>query len=536
MAAGGGDSVRAGDLTGDRTGELTGAGAIIGSLAACGVEACFANPGTSEMHLVTALDREPRIRSVLCLFEGVATGAADGYARMAGKPALTLLHLGPGYLNGGANIHNARRAHSPMINLIGDHAVSHRALDAPLASDIAAMAAPNSLWLKSVDRVQDAGRCAAEAWAASFGPPPGPVSLIMPADTAWTRGGSLFRVDAMPGLKRVDDGVVEAAARAVREARKPAILVNGTALHPRGLAAIGRLMASGVRVTTDTFVPRHARGGARVAPERLPYFAEAALDSLAEVDLLVTTGTKAPVAFFAYPGLPGELYSGKGRVFSLGGPESDSADTLDRLADALPARGAARSSAWSPPPAPGGDRFNAHTVGQCLAARLPEGALVSDDGVTSGLPVYMAMAQAAPHEWLGHTGGAIGQGMPVAVGAAIGAPDRKVVCLAGDGAGMYTVQSLWTMAREQLDVLTIVFVNHAYRILRIELQRTGAGEAGRAATDMLSLDRPALDWVKLAGGMGVSAEAADSAATFDAALRRALSARGPHLIAAMMRD
>ncbi len=514
--------------------DMTGAEAIIGTLADCGVTACFANPGTSEMHLVTALDREPRIRSVLCLFEGVATGAADGFARMAGKPALTLLHLGPGYLNAGANIHNARRAYVPMVNLIGDHAVSHRRLDAPLASDIAGLAAPNSRWLKSVDRVQDAGRLAAEAYAASFGPPPGPVSLVMPADTAWTKGAGRAPLASISGLTRTSDGVIVEAVKAIRKASRPVILLNGNALGEAGIAASARLKAAGVEVFSDTFATRLARGGGRFAPERMPYFAEAALERLAGADLLLTAGTKPPVAFFAYPGLPGELSPPDASLFSLGGPESDAADTAARLADALGAPGAPAPAAWSRPQAPGGDKFNAHTIGLSLAAHMPEGALISDDGVTSGLPVFLATAKAAPHEWLGHTGGAIGQGMPVAVGAAVARPDVKTVCLAGDGAGMYTVQALWTMAREKLDVVTIVFVNNAYRVLKIELARTGAGNPGPAANGMLSLGDPDIDWVKLSESMGVGAEAASTLPQFDDALARAMAHRGPRLIAAMI--
>jgi acetolactate synthase-1/2/3 large subunit len=512
---------------------VTGAEAIIGSLAASGVTACFANPGTSEMHLVTALDREPRIRSVLCLFEGVATGAADGFARMAGVPALTLLHLGPGYLNGGANIHNARRAYSPVINLIGDHAVTHRKLDAPLASDIAGLAGPNSIWLKSVDRVEDAGRQAVEAFAASYGPPPGPVSLIMPADTAWTKGASIAKASARPGLKAPDAGVVEEAAKAARKTAKPAILVNGTGLHAHGLAALRRIEAAGVRVLSDTFMARHSRGGGRYVAARLPYFAEMAVETLAGVDLLLIAGTKPPVAFFAYPNTPSEFTPAGAKTISLGGPETDSAMALSMLADALGAP-ELPDEPWSRPEAPTDGAFNPHTIGLSLAAHLPEGALVSDDGVTASLPIYVNLEKAAHHEWLGLTGGAIGQGMPVAIGAAVARPDVKTICLSGDGAGMYTVQSLWTMARENLDVLTIVFVNHAYRILKIELARTGAGNPGPAANGMLSLGSPEIDWVKLAEGMGVGAEACSGVAQFNDALARAMAMRGPRLIAAMI--
>ncbi|MEL7454531.1 MAG: thiamine pyrophosphate-binding protein, partial [Pseudomonadota bacterium] len=203
----------------DATGEIvTGAECLVGTLADLGVAACFANPGTSEMHLVTALDREPRIRSVLCLFEGVATGAADGYARVTGQPAMTLLHLGPGYQNGGANIHNARRACSPMVNIVGDHAVSHRRHDAPLASDITGLAAPNAHWVKSVDSAGDAGRLAAEAWVASFGPQPGPVSLVLPADSAWQQGGAHGPHLERPALRRIGADVIDEAVTAVRAA------------------------------------------------------------------------------------------------------------------------------------------------------------------------------------------------------------------------------------------------------------------------------------------------------------------------------
>lgn len=510
---------------------ITGAEAIIGSLADCGVAACFANPGTSEMHLVTALDREPRIRSVLCLFEGVATGAADGYARMAGVPALTLLHLGPGYLNGGANIHNGRRAFVPMINLIGDHAVTHRQYDAPLASDIVSLAAPNSLWLKSVDRVEDAGALAVEAFEASYGPPPGPVSLIMPADVAWTGGATRAAQGRRAALKTASDDVIEEAGRAITKAKRPTMLVNGTALHAGAAETLRRMEAQGVRVLTDTFMARHVRGGGLHDAARLPYFAEMAVDVLKDVDLLLLAGTKSPVAFFAYPNTPGAFTPVGARTLSLGGPDTDSRDAVVRLADWLDAPVAPRVGGWTRPVPGTGDKFNPHTIGLSLAHYLPEGALISDDGVTSGLPIYQAMASGARHEWLGHTGGAIGQGMPVAVGAAVARPDVKTVCLAGDGAGMYTVQALWTMARERLDVLTIVFVNNAYRILKIELARTGAGNPGPAADGMLSLGNPDIDWVKLSEGLGVGAEAVSTCAQFNDALARAVAIRGPRLIA-----
>lgn len=510
--------------------EMTGAEALVGTLADNGVAACFANPGTSEMHLVTALDREPRIRSVLCLFEGIATGAADGYARATGKPAMTLLHLGAGYLNAGANIHNARRAHTPMINVIGDHATYHSKYDAPLTSDIMGLAAPNSIWIKSVDKVGDAGKLAAEAYAASFGPAPGPVSLILPADSAWEPGGVRGPTVTPPSLHAPEDRAVDAAAAALKSAEKPVMLVNGTALVGEGLAAAARLQAAGVRVLTDTFYPVQERGAGRFMPDRMQYFAEAAMADLEGSDLMLIAGTQTPAAFFAYPGKPSLLVPDGCKALSLGGYDTDSATALSALADAIGAKEVAPSTPLNLPDAPKG-ALDTMKVGMAIARHLPEGAIVSDDGVSNGLPSYIATATARPHRWMMLTGGAIGQGMPLAVGAAIGS-DRPVLCLSGDGAGMYTNQALWTMAREELDIVTVVFVNHSYRILQIELYRTGAGNPGPTASSMLNLDVPKIDWVSLARAQGVTGHYARTGEDMDAALEKAFAEGGPHLIAA----
>jgi acetolactate synthase I/II/III large subunit len=509
----------------------TGAEALVSTLANHGVTACFANPGTSEMHLVTALDHEPRIHSVLCLFEGVATGAADGHARVTGNPAMTLLHLGAGFLNGGANIHNAKRAWTPMINVIGDHAVPHLRYDAPLTSNILGLAGPNSVWIKSADKVADAGNLAAEAWEASFGPVPGPVSLLLPADTAWTEGGKPGARRERPKLRAPEAGRIAAAAKAVRSAVKPMILINGTALTPAGLAQAARLKAAGIRVLTDTFFPRMARGAGIFAPDRMQYFAEGAMADLAGIDLMLVAGTQVPVAFFAYPGRPSVLVPEGCATQIIGGPESDSAAILGALADALGAKTSADAAPLDLPGMPTG-ALNAATIGASIARHLPEGSFVSDDGVSNGLPAFMMTGRARPHEWMMLTGGAIGQGLPLALGAAIAAKERKVLCISGDGAGMYTNQALWSMARERADVVNVIFVNNSYRILNIELARTGAGNPGRVAEDLLGLGRPEIDWVKLSEAQGVPAVNARTAEEFDAALERAFATPGPHLIAA----
>lgn len=513
--------------------QMTGAEALVTTLADQGVQACFANPGTSEMHLVTALDKEPRIRSVLCLFEGVATGAADGYARVSGQPAMTLLHLGAGYMNGGANIHNAKRAHTPMVNIIGDHAVPHLKYDAPLTSNILGLAGPNSIWIKSADTVADTGKLAQEAYVASFGPTAGPVSLLLPADSAWLPGGDPVPPIEPPALRTVAADTIAAAAEHVRNHEKTVLVINGTALSEIGLQAAARLKAAGLRILTDTFYPKMRRGAGVFAPERMQYFSEMAMADLEGTDLMITAGTGLPVAFFAYPDKPSLLVPEGCTTFDLGGPDTDSAASLAALADALGADDHAEMTALNLPEAPRGE-LTAATIGSSLARHLPDDALVSDDGVSNGLPSYLATQSARPHDWMMLTGGAIGQGIPLALGAAIAAPDRKVVCLSGDGAGMYTNQALWSLAREGADVTVIVFVNHSYRILNIELHRTGAGNPGPTAKNMLSIGEPNIDWVKLSESLSVPATEVKTAEQFDAAIALAMASTGPKLIAAVV--
>lgn len=513
----------------------SGAEILVGTLADLGVRACFANPGTSEMHLVTALDREPRIRSVLCLFEGVVSGAADGYARMTGQPAMTLLHLGSGLTNAGANLHNARRARAPMINVIGDHAGYHLQYDAPLTSDIDGLARPNAAWTGRVGAAGDAAAAAREAYAQTMSAS-APVALILPADSAWTQAdapGATAPV-ALQGA-RVSSAQVEAVAARIRAAKRPVILINGSAVVEPGLSAAARLEAAGVRIMTDTFLTRQARGAGRFAPQRLAYFAEMAMAELDGVDLMVLAGAAPPAAFFAYPGKPSLLVPEGCAVETLvSAADCEAAGAaLAALADALGAPAQGPVAAAATPPAPSGP-LSVPDIAASIARHLPENAVVADDGVTAGLPIFSLTAGAAPHDWLFLTGGAIGIGMPLALGAAIGAPDRKVICLSGDGAGMYTNQALWSMAREQADVLTIVFANRSYRILNIEMARTGAGNPGPTASAMLSLDNPTIDWVKLAESQGVAAVRCETAEDFDRQFARLCAQKGPSLIEAVV--
>ncbi|CAN5801826.1 acetolactate synthase large subunit [soil metagenome] len=511
---------------------MNGADALIETLVDNGVTACFANPGTSEMQFVAALDRQPKMRPVLCLFEGVATGAADGYGRMSDTPACTLLHLGPGYGNGLANLHNARRAYTPIINVIGDHATYHRQYDAPLNSDIPSIVAANSVWVKSADTPDTVAATAAEAITASYGPPGGPVSLILPADSAWLETKVSKAIASRPAPAKPDAANVEAVAKAIKAAAKPVLLIGGRAARAESLVQAARLQAGGVRVLVDTFVARQPRGAGIFAPARMQYFGEAALADLAGTDLMVYGGTTMPVAFFAYPDRPSVLVPDGCATLTLADRETDPVASLAALADALGAPAAGPSQPLKLPESAPTGGMTPQSAGLSIARHLPEGAIICDDSVTSGGGVAVPCMTARPHDVLALTGGAIGIGMPLAIGAAVASPGRKVVSLNGDGSAMYTVQSLWTMARENLDVTVVVFANHSYRILNIEMGRTGSGNPGPSASKLLDLGNPKIDWVSLAKGLGVSAVRCETAEQFETAFARAMSEPGPKFIEA----
>jgi len=514
---------------------MNGAESLVRTLAGAGVRVCFANPGTSEMHFVAALDRAPEMRAVLGLFEGAVTGMADGYGRIAGTPAATLLHLGPGLANGLANLHNARRAATPIVNIVGDHATYHAQYDAPLASDIAGFARPVSGWVHSATSALSVAADGARAVAAARQPPGQIATLILPADTAWNEAEGPAPALPVAEPAKVSPDAVERAAQATRAGKACAILIRGAALREAGLAAAGRIAeATGARLMVDTFAPRLARGAGRVAVERLPYFAEQIVEFLAEVETLVLVGSRPPVSFFAYPGKPSWGLPGGARITYLAHPHEDGVGALEALAEAVGAAGAPTLlTPFVRPDAPT-DKLNQYTVGQAIARHLPEGAILSDEGATGSGGTLLATATAAPHDHLALTGGSIGQGVPVGTGAAVAAPDRKVVCLQGDGGAMYTLQALWTQAREKLDVTTVILANRSYAILNVELARVGALNAGPKALSMLDLRDPGLDFVALARGLGVEATRVETAQAFDDQFALAMREKGPRLIEVMV--
>lgn len=512
---------------------MNGAESLVRTLVATGVDVCFANPGTSEMHFVAALDRVGGIRCVLGLFEGVVTGAADGYARMAEKPGVTLLHTGPGLANGLANLHNARKASSAVVSVVGEHATWHIEHDAPLTADIEGLARPVSHWVRTA---ASARSVAADGAAAIAEATPGRVAtLVLPANTAWEAADGPAEPRAAEPPARVAAERIDAIAEVLRRGEPVAFVLGGRALRADALEDADRIaQASGGTLFAETFKARAERGAGRVAATEIPYPVDAALALLAPFRHVVTVGAKAPVAFFAYPDKPSALYPPEADVHALATAEEDAGVALAELARALDADALSptlqrRATFELPPDGP----LTPEAINLSVAARLPDGAIVVDESITSGRGIFDLCGAAAPHDWLEVCGGSIGGGLPLAVGAAVACPGRQVVTLQADGSGMYTLQALWTQARESLDVVTVLYANRAYEILRHELRNVQA-ESGETALGMMALDRPALDWVALARGMGVDAVRADTVSGFDEALARALATPGPHLIEAIV--
>jgi acetolactate synthase-1/2/3 large subunit len=516
---------------------MNGAQALIRTLTGSGVDVCFSNPGTSEMHFVAALDAVPEMRGVLCLFEGAATGAADGYGRLAGRPAAALLHLGPGLANGLANLHNARRARTPLLAVVGDHATYHKRFDAPLESDIGALAGTVSAWVRRSARSADVAADAAEGVAAAMRPPGSVATLILPADVSWSGGAEPAPPLPVRPASPVPDRTVHSVARTLRSGEPCAVLLGGPGTRRPGLEAASRIArATRARLLCETFPARLERGAGIPAVDRLAYLGEFAAGQLSGARHLILAGAREPVSFFAYPGKESSLVPAGCEVHVLAEAGDDVCGALTALADlAAPDAKPLLQDAERPALLSGdGGGLTGQSVAAVIGALLPEGAIVSDEANTSGLWLPGATAGAPPHDWLTLTGGAIGQGLPLAAGVAVACPGRKVLALEADGSAMYTLSALWTHAREGLDITTVIFSNGSYAILSMELDRVGAEPAGDAARNLLELTRPAIDFVSLATGMGVPASRARTAGEFAASLRQALAEPGPHLIEAVI--
>ena len=513
-----------------------GAQALMKTLVDAGVEVCFTNPGTSEMHFVAALDSEPKMRAVLALFEGDATGAADGYARMADKPAATLLHLGCGLGNGLANLHNARKGKVPVVNIVGDHATHHVKYDAQLQSDIETVARNVSPgFVRTSQSTSELCRDAVEAIAAARGLPGQVATLILPADVSWGEGAVPCAALPAPAPAAAVDATVAAIAAAIRSGKKAALLLGSRALREPGLLAAARLAAhSGVTLLAETFPARMERGAGLPSVDRIAYLAELAGVQLADINHLILVASKAPVSFFAYPGKKSYLVPDHCTVHTLATPEQDTTASLEKLVKILGAENATPVLQTSKDPGCPRGRLTAEKVCKAVGHLLPENAIIVDESITSGLMLPAMTAGAPRHDVISLTGGAIGQGLPSAIGAAIACPDRPVIALIGDGTSMYTIQALWTMAREKLNVTSIIFNNASYSVLNIELERVGAESAGPKAKSQLDLNGPVIQFAQLAQSMGVHGVSVSTAEELVKALDYALTHPGPHLIEAVV--
>lgn len=512
-----------------------GADALVEALVAAGVDTCFANPGTTEMHLLAALGRHPGMRSHLCVFEGVATGAADGYARMTGKPAATLLHLGPGFANAMANLHNAKKANSAVVNIVGEHATYHLALDAPLTADIEGMAETVSDVVATLESADEVAAATNQVLATIAGPSARVATVVVPNDVAWTETEATGAPIAPAPAPSYDAQAVAQATRALSEGGDTVALLIGAPFVTARAAiladAIGR--KTGCRVFAESAVARMERGGRTPPLKRIPFHVDPATDALSGLDTAVLVGARAPVAFFAYPGRRSELLPEGCETIAVSPLLADADEALQALASAV----GAEPEPYQPSlvaPADPASPITPETLAATVAHALPERAIVVDESITSGGFLYPYCGDAGTHDWINNRGGSIGYSTPVAVGAAVACPDRRVVTITGDGSALYTLQSLWSMARDQLDVTVLILANRSYKILANEMSKIGAGDPGEREAPLLSLDNPEPQWTQLAQGFGVAAERVTTVAELDAALRGAFSVAGPRLIEVVM--
>ncbi|WP_231730104.1 acetolactate synthase large subunit [Novosphingobium sp. Fuku2-ISO-50] len=509
---------------------MNGAQALVSTLTGLGVDICFANPGTSEMHFLAALDN-PAMKSVLCLFEGVATGAADGWYRMTDRPASTLLHLGPGLANGLANIHNARRASSGMVNVVGEHSTKHLQYDAPLTSDIEGLARPLSHWVRRVDSARSIAWDATAAVQAASSHPGQIATLILPGDASWQDAGEPLPVPPVVRTRRTPDlARVEHIAQVLKSGEPALLILANKATRGRALDLAGSVAAAtGVRLASQFFTARCERGAGRVPLERIPYSVAPALAYLKDFKHIITVETTEPVAFFSYPDQPSLLKGPDAAVHVLAERDEDSELALTMLLDALGARHAPRMQPRIETACPTG-ALGPISIAHALAHAIPENAIIVDESLTTGRETMGYTMGARPHDMINNMGGSIGYSPPVATGAALACPDRRVFCMTGDGSAMYTIQSLWTQARESLGITTIIFANNSYAILKAEYANMRAGTPGERALAMIELDRPRIDWQAMAKSMGVPSCAVDTVEDLTQAMLRSAREAGPYLI------
>jgi len=506
---------------------MNGSECLVGTLINHGVDLLFTNPGTSEVGLLAEIGSSEQIRAVPVLFEGIAAGAADGYFRMTGRPAATMLHVGPGLANAWSALHNAAKARSGVVNIVGQLSEAHLELESPLKSDILALATSVS---DVVRYPLSTARVGIDAKAAADAAKRGKVAtLVMANDVGWCDGAELA---TPPEAQDADThGALDPAAMtALKQGPRTLLLLGGLALDvgaQRDAAAIAS--ATGCSVMIEWASARCERGGDLPSWARIPYPVDEAVRALVAYDTIVLCGATEPIAFFNYCNSPSRLAAPSTRVIDLH-PEG---------ADERPALSAARRALASDPARPCHPPAARYTYGApkspdpvsaAIAAALPQDAIIVNEAITSASDLFAASAAAPRHTWLDNLGGSIGFALPVSIGAAIGAPDRRVITLCGDGSTMYSPQGLWTIAREELDITVLVFANQAYKILVSELVRTSDTNLDDQAVSLLQLNNPEIRWTELAHSLGVASTRVSSCDQLKSALMSAFGTKGPRLI------
>jgi acetolactate synthase-1/2/3 large subunit len=516
---------------------MNGAQSLFKALTDAGLDTCFANPGTSEMQLVYEMGKSDAVRPILCLQENVVTGAADGYARMAGKPAFTLLHVGSGFANGMANLHNAGRANTPVVNIVGANASYHQP-NFPehemVGGKITDLARSVSHWTREAKSASELALLGAEAARTAMMGSGRICTLVAPTNCHWDPAPGAPVIDAPIATPRVSSETIEAALALLRNGRKTGLLLGAHALRNENLELAGQIAAgTGAQLLAETFPARLARGEGRVQVQLVPYFLEMAQQFFADYEQVILVGAMPPVSTFAYRNSAMHKVPESCEVWTLASPDHAVDSALADLAAALGEVSGEVIRSQRVEPSPPAGELTPAAIGKSVSLLLPEGAIMVDEAATAGMELYVETAGARRHEYLyAIPGAAIGGGLPVALGAAIACPDNKVVALQADGSGMYTNQALWSMARENCDVTIVVLKNDAYAVLNVELARVREDEATPKMLAMLDIDNPSIDWVSIARGMGVKAVAARTAEEFQQAFEQAMAERGPRLIEA----
>ena len=487
------------------------------------------------------------VRTVLGLHENVVTGAGDGYARMARRPAMTLLHLGPGLANGLANLHNAKRASSPMLNLIGTMATWHTAADASLQMDVESLTQTVSCWASLLPSRELLHTFAREAIArvSAFASPDGCriATLLLPHDLQWqicSHSGAHMEPSLIVPSSGGGVVAIDALLQDLAEAgRRGALLLGGEALCEPMLsvfASYARCVGTAILCVNE--FARADRGQGRPAVRRIPYHSQQAREFLESFTVMVFINAVEPTAQFGYPESISTLVSSHSKIHRI--PFAELSAVLHHLQGAISrdAAGELEPMAFPSNLFPPDGILTAPKMWQLVAGLQPlDTIIIVDESLTSGGEYWEASQHSPPFSHLSQTRGAFRNGPPCAVGAALACPDRHVINLQADSSGLYSSQALSTQARERLNITTVVCANNAYGILQVDLarQKPKFGGRGCVVNALTQLNDPPIDWVNLAAGYGVLAVTVNTCEELARELSTAIDAQGPRVIVASLR-